>query len=142
MPFFASSTAFSGTSSPAASYLVTQYTYDPLERVLTIANAVGTTTNAYHHWKVTTTDADGHSKDIIKDAYGNLATVVEYGSTTGTTTYAYDGNNNLIQITDAAGNIRAFTYDGVGRTLTAQDLHGATSTSFGSTTFVYDDAGT
>ena len=128
MPFFASSTAFSGTSSPAASYLVTQYTYDPLERVLTIANAVGTTTNAYHHWKVTTTDADGHSKDMIKDAYGNRHRG-RVRSTTGTTTYAYDGNNNLTQITDAAGNIRAFTYDGVGPKLTAQDLHGATSTS-------------
>jgi RHS repeat-associated protein len=58
-----------------------------------------------------------------------------------TTQYEYDGNNNLTKITDALGNVRNFTYDGLGRRLTAQDLHASADTSYGTWTYTYDDAG-
>ena len=58
-----------------------------------------------------------------------------------TTTYTYDAANNLATTTDSQGNVRAFTYDGLGRRLTAQDLHAATHTPFGSWSYSYDDAG-
>lgn len=51
-------------------------------------------------------------------------------------TFGYDANNRIISITDGAdaGNNRAFTYDGLGRLLTA-------SGQWGSGAFVYDAVG-
>jgi YD repeat-containing protein len=137
--YFASSSARAAATSTTA--LFTTYTYDALQRVLTSINAVGTTTNAYKSWTVTTTDANGKLKDNTKDAYGNLATVVEHvGGTYGTTTYAWDPNNSLTKLTDALGNVRNFTYDGLGRQLTAEDLHTVADSTYGTSTFAYDDA--
>ncbi len=140
LPYFASSTARS--TATTTSQLYTNYTYDALQRAATVVNSVGTTSNAYDAWTVTATDANGKLKDYTKDAYGNLAKVVEHiSSSTATTTYTWDLNKSLTNITDAAGNVRNFTYDGLGRKLTAEDLHVATDTTFGTSTFAYDAAG-
>ena len=137
LPYFASSTA--RTTATSTSALFASYTYDPLLRVSKITNAVGSTTSAYKNWTTTTTDANGKIKDLTKDAYGNLATVVEHISgTLATTTYAWDLNKSLTKITDASGNVRNFTYDGLGRRLTAEDLHTTVDTTYGTTTFAYD----
>jgi len=139
LPYIATGTA--KTSATTTATLFTNYTYDALKRVLTIGNAVGTTTVAYANWKVTTTDANGKKKDAIKDAYGDLVEVDEHnGTSTYTTTYTYDGLKDLTNITDALGNVRNFTYDGLARRLTAQDLHPSTSTTYGTWTYTYDDA--
>src|SRR5689334_12740628 len=45
------------------------------------------------------------------------------------------------KITDALSNIRNFTYDGLGRRLSAEDLHAAADITYGSWSFVYDAAG-
>ena len=58
-----------------------------------------------------------------------------------TTTYTYDAANNLATTTDSAGNVRGFTYDGLGRRLSAQDLHAPGHTPFGIWYYGYDDAG-
>ena len=58
-----------------------------------------------------------------------------------TTTYTYDAANNLATTTDSQGNVRGFTYDGLGRRLTAQDLHAPGHTPFGIWSYGYDDAG-
>jgi YD repeat-containing protein len=137
--YFASSTARTTATSTAA--LFSTYSYDPLQRVSKITNAVGSTTNAYKNWTVTTTDANGKVKDYTKDAYGNLASVVEHvGGTYATTTYAWDLNGSLTKLTDASGNVRNFTYDGLGRRLTAEDLHASGDGTFGSWTYSYDPA--
>ena len=139
LPYFASSTARSTATSTGA--LFTTYSYDPLLRISKITNAVGSTTNTYNQWTTTTIDADGHEKDYTKDAYGNLATVVEHTATsTYTTSYAWDRNNNLTSISDASGNVRNFSYDGLGRRLAAQDLHASGDATFGSWSYVYDPA--
>jgi RHS repeat-associated protein len=57
------------------------------------------------------------------------------------TTYTYNGLNLLTKITDALGNVRNFTYDGLGRRLTAQDLHASSDSTYGTWTYTYDDAG-
>src|SRR5262249_15155935 len=89
--YLASSSARASATSTAN--LFTRYTYDGLQRKATIVNSVGTTSNAYDRWTVTTTDANGNFKDYTKDAYGNLATVAEYYATSSaTTTYAWDLN--------------------------------------------------
>jgi YD repeat-containing protein len=122
--------------------LLTSYTYDPLGRTITTANAVGTTTNAYSAWTTTVVDPLGHIKDSIVDAYSNLSQVVEHGATSNaTTTYTYDAANNLTNITDALSNVRNFTYDGLGNRLTAQDLHANSDATFGTWLYSYDSAG-
>ncbi|HEX2242235.1 MAG TPA: hypothetical protein VHK27_03060, partial [Gammaproteobacteria bacterium] len=45
------------------------------------------------------------------------------------------------KVTDADNNIREFSYDGLGRRLTAQDLHASGDGTYGTWTYVYDDAG-
>ena len=85
---------------------------------------------------------NGKAKDFWKDAYGQLANVVEHNSgNNATTTYAWDAVGNLSQITDALSNVRTFTYDGLGRRLTAQDLHASGDGTFGTWNYTYDDAG-
>jgi len=140
LPYFASSTAFS--SATTTSTLFTTYTYDVLRRPSIVGNAVGTTTNSYDIWSLSVVDPLGHQKIYAKDAYGNLANVGEYTSTSSaTTTYAWDLNKNLTKITDAKGNIRNFTYDGLSRRTAAGDLHDPADTTYGTTTYAYDDAG-
>jgi YD repeat-containing protein len=95
LPYFASGSAKSAPTATAA--LFTAYTYDPLHRVLTSANAVGTTANVYSNWKVATTDPRGKEKDTYDDAYGNLVRVDEHnGASTYSTYYSYDGLHNLL----------------------------------------------
>ncbi len=137
-PYF--STGSGNTSATTTGSLFASYAYDPLGRVATFATAVGTTTKVYAKWTTTTTDPNGEIKDQMLDAFGNLVQVVEHTSTgNATTMYAYDAANNLTGITDAAGNIRNFTYDGIGDRLTAQDLHTVGDGTFGSWSYSYDD---
>ena len=139
LPYFSSGTAKTTATSIASLY--TRYMYDPLGRTAAIANAVGTTTNAHVRWTTTTTDPNKDIKDDILDAYGNLEQVVEHaGATNATTTYTYDAANNLTNITDALGNVRNFTYDGLGDKLTAQDLHASGDSTFGAWSYSYDPA--
>ena len=140
LPYFSASSTKSGATTTAALFAV--YAYDPLGRVVTTATAVGTTTNVYANWKVTTTDPNGDVKDTYDDAYGNLVQVGEHnGTSTYTTTYAYDGLKDLLTITDANNNVRNFVYDGLGRMVSSTDLHAPTSSTYGTWNYTYDDAG-
>ena len=139
LPYFSSGSGFTNPTSINALY--TNYTYDALKRILTTSNVVGTTSNSYAKWTTTTTDPNGNIKDYVLDAFGSLTNVVEHAGSFATTTYTYDAANNLATTTDSQGNVRAFTYDGLARRLSAQDLHAATHTAFGSWSYGYDDLG-
>ena len=67
LPYFANSSTKTAATDTIA--LFTAYTYDPLQRVLTTVNAVGTVSNSYVNWKTTVTDANGNTKDLYHDAY-------------------------------------------------------------------------
>ncbi len=138
LPYVSDGSAKTDPSTTTALFIT--YSHDVLGRVTSITNAVGTTTNTYSPWQVTVTDANNHAKDLFKDAYDNLAKVQEHnGSNTYTTTYSYDGLKDLTKITDASGNIRNFSYDGLGRRLTCEDLHTSKATAFGQWSYSYDD---
>jgi len=140
IPYSGSGT--SKTSPTTTTALLIVYSYDPMYRITSTVNAVGTTSNAYDDWKLTITDPRSKTKDLYKDAYGNLIRVDEHNSgNTYTTAYEYDGNGKLTKITDALSNIRNFTYDGLGRRLTAEDLHASGDSSYGSWSYTYDDSG-
>lgn len=140
LPYF--STGSSQTTPTNATKLYVYYQYDPLQRITKITNAVGSTTNSYLNWVVTTLDPRSKQKSIERDAYGNIVQVIEKnGASSYTTSYEYNGLNNLTKMIDAASNIRLFRYDGLGRRLNAQDLHASADATFGSTTFSYDATG-
>lgn len=140
MPY--SSSGSSKTSPTTTSALLATNSYDAMLRITSTVNAVGTISNAYDDWKVTVTDAKGKTKDMYKDGYDNLIKVDEHNSSsTYTTNYEYNGNGKLTKITDALSNVRNFTYDGLGRQLTAQDLHASGDGTFGTWTYTYDAAG-
>jgi YD repeat-containing protein len=69
---------------------------------------------------------------LVRDAYENLVSVLEYNDgEIYTTNYGYDALQNLTSITDALANVRSFTYDGLSRRLTAQELHDVADGTFG-----------
>ncbi len=140
LPYFSAN--LSKTSPTIDSALYINYKYDALGRVVSVTNAVGTTTNMYNDWKLTVIDVGGKSKDLYKNAYGSLVQVDEHNSLdTYSTLYNYNYLGNITKITDALSNIRKFTYDGLGRRLTAEDLHVSSDTSYGIWTYTYDNAG-
>ena len=141
LPYFTLAATYGApTTTPA---LFVNYTYDAVGRPLTVANAVGTTTNTYSDWRTTITDPLGNKKDFYKDANDNLAQVIEWvtPASPATTTYTWNLNRKLTKITDALGNVRNFTYDALSRLLTSEDLHTPSDTTYGTTTYAYDDAG-
>ncbi len=139
LPYFG--TGASSTAATSTSALFTSYFYDPLDRVSAVTNVVGTTANTYDDWHTIVTDPRGKRKDFYKDARDNLSRVVEHsGSEHATTTYTYNLNKQLLSITDASSNVRNFTYDGLGRRLTAQDIHASGDGTYGTFTYAYDAA--
>jgi len=140
LPYFSSGSSKTAVTATAALYTV--YAYDPMYRVATATDAAGTVTNTYSDWKLTVTDKLGKNKDLYKDAYGNLIEVDEHNlGSTYITAYAYDGLGDLTKLTDASGNVRNFTYNGLGQRLTAEDLHASSDTSFGTWIYIYDNNG-
>ena len=91
--------------------------YDALGRTVAVTNADGSVVQTgYLGVTTVVTDANGHRRDSVADAYGRLAAVVEYSGTSAyTTTYAYDTLSNLRVVTDALGNTTVITYDTLSR---------------------------
>lgn len=140
LPYFSSNSA--RTTATSDTDLYTTYIYDALNRISSATTAVGPTVTTYNDWKVTVTDPEGKIKDIYRDAYDNIIQVDEHnGGSVYTTTYNYNFLRKLTKLTDALGNIRNFTYDGLGNVLSAQDLHAPADATFGTWTYAYDAAG-
>jgi RHS repeat-associated protein len=130
----------------------TTNTYDALGRptATTVPHGAGdiaTTTTKYDRWTATVTDARGFKKDFINDARGNLVQVNEYltagpsATPAGSTIYTYNPLNQLTQITDAKGNIKAFSYDLAGRKLTESDFHDSQDSTYSNWSYTYDNNG-
>ncbi|MEO5927637.1 MAG: toxin TcdB middle/N-terminal domain-containing protein [Patescibacteria group bacterium] len=133
------STGMTQTSSTAVVALRIAFTYDPLGRVATTTDALGSTVNTYNAWTTTQTDRLGRQKTFDRDAYGQLIKVTERLATIPyDTVYTYDRSGGLMRITDAQGNVRNMSYDVFGNRISAEDLHAATDTTFGIETSAYD----
>ncbi len=140
LPYF--SIGADRTSPSGATALYTELTYDPASRVVMTTNSVGTITTDYEDWEITITDPNGKIKNLEKDAFERLVQVTEHnGSDEYDTEYFYDTNGNVIKIVDALGNERNFTYDGLNRRTSAEDLHSPSDSSYGTWTYEYDLAG-
>ncbi|MEK7672304.1 MAG: RHS repeat-associated core domain-containing protein [Patescibacteria group bacterium] len=129
------------TSATSNDNLYIKYSYDALGRATLIQNILGSTSYTYDDWKTTIKDAENNTKDFFADAYGNLVKVLEYNEGNSyKTEYQYNGLGNITKLTDSLSNIQYFSYDGLGRKLSAQDLHATSDTTYGKYSFSYDDA--
>lgn len=77
-------------------------------------------------------NATGLQTDMDYDALQRLESIMEGTHDTG---YMYDADSNLIQVTDARGNITGYGYDDFGQLLFR------TSPESGNTSYSYDEAG-
>ncbi len=114
LPYFDASTAYLAPTQPDIQAKI--FAYDALDRATSITTAVGKTTNGYSDWILTITDPNNHVKTHYFDAYLRLVRVDEHSEgQIYNTTYEYDSLGDLVKITDAESNMRAFSYDSLGR---------------------------
>ena len=109
-------------SVPAATLPHTAYTYDALGRPLTRTDADGNVTSwTFSPGTVDEVDATGKTTRTVTDATGRIVAIEEHlGSATLTSSYIFDVKGNLLQHTDAAGNLVKTWYDSLGRVLRVQ----------------------
>jgi len=107
------------------------FTYDTSLRVATITDQAGNLTKfAYDTAKrnTTVTDPNGSATVYNYDTLGQLSSITAptTGTATATTSFAYDGNGNVTQVTDGLGRTVTMTYDASGNQTQQQDSIGNT----------------
>lgn len=100
------------------------FDYDPLRRLETMVDGVGTTTFAYDIMDRITSVEDPFSQVVDYDynAVGNLESLVmstAYSSGTQAVQYLYDDLNRLTTVTDWGSQVTEYAYDPFGRLETA-----------------------
>ena len=104
--------------------LATRTEYDALGRAVAQVLPDGTsTTTTYDRGTQTTTNANGVATTHHADGYGRI-TAIDEALDGGVATTRYEhrpATGELTQITDAAGGMYTFTYDGLGRKLMEHD---------------------
>lgn len=137
LPYYASGSGRSGATSDNSLY--TNLQYDVLARPILSTTALGSVTTSFEGLKTSVTNELGKIKRYYRDAFGQLVTVEEINSgQVYPTSYQYNSLGKLVKVTDALGNVRHFSYDGLGNRLSAQDLHASSDTTFGTWLYAYD----
>ncbi len=137
LPYYASGSSRSGATSDTSLY--TNFQYDALARPILATTALGSVATSFEGLKTSVTNELGKIKRYYRDAFGQLVTVEEINSgQVYPTSYQYNSLGKLVKVTDALGNVRHFSYDGLGNRLSAQDLHASSNTTFGTWLYAYD----
>lgn len=113
----------------------TTFTYDAMDRVVTITDAKGGVTRYTYTDRgevATKTDAEGYATSYEYDGNGNC---VKMTTVDGDTIYEYDPLDRLIKTTTPDGESTSMTYDGVGNITSSTDANGNT------TQYKYDGVG-
>jgi RHS repeat-associated protein len=121
-------------SSSSSTDGITTYSYDALNRVISVLQPDGSqSTTAYSVICTTVTDEAGNSRKSCTDGLGRLTGVWEAPSSLNyETDYAYDALNNLLSVTQKGGassgswRNRSFVYDGLSRLTSATNLESGT----------------
>jgi len=133
-------TASGGTyQSPNWSQPFTEQQYDAVGRTIKTINPDTTfQTIGYQQWTTMLTDANGHQKQTVADAFGRMKQVKELDQSSWyVTDYSYDTLNRLTHVHDAANprNLTTMTYDWLGRKTAMSDP------DMGAWSYAYDNAG-
>jgi RHS repeat-associated protein len=121
----------------------TSYTYDPLDRLVTTTFPDGTaTTSQWNGRVVTTTDALGNQRRQTYNKLDWLTKVEEFldPATIYQTSYIYDNDAHLLQVTNPRGAVTKNTYDCFGR-LVRTDYPQDGANPLAPETFTYDNVG-
>ena len=97
----------------------TQYQYDPLNRLISVTDAMdGVTAYQYDAVGNLTEMKDAGGKIITRKVYDMLGRLIQQTDGNGNASqYTYDALGNLISATDANGDIKQFEYDSENRLL-------------------------
>lgn len=114
---------------------VTQYQYDPLNRLIQLTQADGgvdkVTYDPLDHI-TQVTDPNHQATQYVPDAWGDALTTVS--ADTGATTRVFDGAGNVVRATDAKGQVITSSYDALNRLIERRSAVQGTPTY----RFVYD----
>jgi len=102
LPYYTSSISY---TSPDTNQPAKTYTYDAIDRVLTETTPVGVTTYQYDGFNTIIIDANGHRKDLLKDAYGNLIQVVEENEYTTFTDFQFEVDVDTLALWHMNGSL-------------------------------------
>ena len=138
--------AVSGYLAPEPDWRSASYAYDALGRVTSETGPDGATVSYDYSvpWQTVVTNPRGYKHRYHYDAFGRLVQVDELGSPDdpedtdslyAVTTYRYDVRGNLVQVTDAHGNVTTMTYDWLSRKTAMTDP------DMGSWSYQYNPAG-
>ena len=114
----------------------TSYSYDALDRQLSVTDANGNTTSYTYDAvgnQLSVTDPGGNTTDDTYNSANELVTVTAPGGST--TKYSYDGDGNRVSVTDGTGHTTSYAYDADDRVVTVTDPLGA------KTSYAYDADG-
>jgi len=135
--YFANYTSGLSAVSNSANY--SYYNYDALDRIVKVVNPDGTfKQTVFEQRNITDYDENNNKHMYVLDGLGRIIKVYEYNTPlinvneTYATSYAYDGNDNLIKIVDNEGHTFRFFYDSLGRKI------GMIDPDMGSWTYSYD----
>lgn len=108
-------------------------TYDEMNRVTSVVDALGDTTHYTYDLlgnRTSVEDANGHTTTFVYNAFGKLIKVLDpLSATTGKdTTYTYDEAGNLLTKTDRKGQTTTYTYDKLNRLIKATYADGTSDT--------------
>ena len=135
------SSSVNGYFTPGANWKYSSNVYDGLGRVISQTAADGTVTsdNFSVAWQDLKTDARGYNTLYTYDAFNRLKSVFEYKSdnttVSGNTTYSYDVLGNLLNVTDANGNVTTLNYDWLSHKTSMSDP------DMGNWSYFYDNNG-
>ena len=120
-------------------------TRNTLGEVTRTADHEGTTvTHSYDAWgqvTATTTDGTGVNPVTVRMTYDQRGRrTATNDPDRGEWAYEYNGFDELVKQTDAAGNVQKMTYDGLGRLKTRKDYLPRATTAVTTATWTYDPA--
>ncbi|MBI5466531.1 MAG: RHS repeat protein, partial [Candidatus Kerfeldbacteria bacterium] len=134
LPYFVEESA--DYLSPNFSTPHSHFTYDALGRVIQTTNPDSSySSTVYSAWSVSSIDPNGHKTAKFFDGWGRIIKVLEFEGSDGrskdypyqdygfyaATTYQYDAQGNLTQLTDNQNNTTRICYDSLGRKLQMDD---------------------
>jgi len=134
LPYLASTSDEYATPSGS---LFTNYEYDAVDRLAKIINPDNSFRKwVYDRWTISSYDENNQRSDLQYDGRGRISQVKEYNSTDiFTTSYEYNGMDQVIKITDNKGNLFLFQFDSLGR------MAGMIDSDMGTWKYYYDKNG-
>lgn len=128
---------FSGSKAANPIAALTEYRYDPLNRLTEIEDALNAITEMEHDERdklIVVTDARNNTTTYVRDGFGQV--LRQQSPDTGTTDFWFDEAGNMTRKLDARGVITSYSHDELGRLISEKFSNDSSL----NTTYEYDQA--